>query len=99
MRPPCAPAEPEQTDNNSYTPKYCRREPLFRLDVTVDVEFRLLHLPQIQEEGRDGHEGANEDAQEGKSLYAQTEAVDLDKDDREGFEPDVEESCGLSRVS
>ena len=60
----------------------------------VEFRFNVLHL--VVDERREDEESTNEDAEKGAALRAETEAVDFDEDDWEGFEPNVQEAVDLS---
>jgi hypothetical protein len=62
------------------------------LQLAVFVELRLEDFAQVEEEWWNDDEGSDEDAQERETLLADAEAVCLNKDDDEGFEPDVKET-------
>ena len=87
---PGAPSEPKETDGDEEGADHGGRETFLGLQLAVRVELGLGVLVRVPEERGDGEEGADEDAEESKTEFAETEAVDADEDDGEGLEPDVE---------
>lgn len=69
-----------------------RRQSFLRLELAILVELRFEVLVEIPEEGRDGNESADQDAQVCEAFLAEAEVVDANEDDDEGLEPDVQEA-------
>ena len=86
------PAEPEEADR--YTECADKRwwKTVLGLEFALVVELRLDVLVHVPEEWRDDDEDADQDAEKGEAFHTQVEAVDVDEDDDEGFEPAVEKA-------
>lgn len=88
----------KRTDGNTKGANKCRRKTFLRLDLAVLVELFLLDFPQIKVERGYDENSADEDAEVGKSLLAEGEAMYLNEDNGKGLEPDVEEAVDESDV-
>lgn len=83
-----APAEPEQTDRQAYTPKDGGREAVLGLDLAVD-EFGFGVIVQVPPEWRDNQESADEETGKGKTLLSEVEVIDPLENEGEGLEPEI----------
>ena len=86
------PAEPEEADGDAEGADEGGWEALFGLDFAGGVELGFDDFVEVEEEGGDDEDGANEDTDEGETFLAEVEAVDVYEYNGEGFEPDVEEA-------
>jgi hypothetical protein len=53
---------------------------------------------KVPKEGQDDDQSADEDAEEGEAFFTEREAVVVDEDDDEGFEPDIEKAVDQGNV-
>jgi len=92
------PSEPEKTDWNAESAEERWWQSLLRLDVACVIEFGFLVVLEVGEVGWNGNDCANRDTKEGGTLETEREAIDFDKDDWEGFEPDVQKTVDEGNV-
>jgi hypothetical protein len=64
-------------------------EPLFLWGQPVLHDGRVDHEKQVREVSRVAEDGAHDDGEEREAQLALVEAVDIDVDEREGFEEGV----------
>ena len=83
-----APPEPEEADGHEEAAHHGGLESDLGLDLSVLVELFFLVEVQVAVAGH-ADERSDEDAEKGETFFAEVEAVDLDEDDGETFEPDV----------
>ena len=86
------PSEPKHADGDTKRTDKGRWEAFFGLEFALGVELGFDVAVEVVEEGGYDEDGADEDAGEGETFFAETEVVGSYEDDGEGFEPDVEEA-------
>ena len=92
------PAEPEHTDGDEEGAEEGGLEADLGAEEALLVELWFDVLVVVKEEGDHDDEGAEEDAEEGETLGAEGEAVDVDENDGEGLKPEVEEAVDEGEV-
>jgi hypothetical protein len=86
------PSEPKQAYRNEQGADDRNGRAFLRLELTIDVILWLLHVIRVGEEGGHDDKRADEQAKEGEAHELLLALVDADEHDREGLEPNVEES-------
>lgn len=93
------PAEPEQANGDGEGADVgWQSQAELGLDLAVLVEFGFDVAHLVPDEGGKDDEDTNKNAEEGDTLKAQGEAVDLGEDDGEGLEPDVQQAVDQGDV-
>lgn len=89
---PGRPAKPEQTDWNGESTDKRRRQSPFWLKLAVVVELWLDVFVLIPTKWGKDDKSSDQDTEKSQTFCAKCEAVYLDKDERERFEPDVKKT-------
>jgi len=93
------PPEPEQTYGYEQSADDGDRHAFLWLQLSLVVILGLLNVIQVREEGRHDDERADKEAEERQANELLAPVVDTEKDDGEGFEPNVEKRVDEAGVN